>query len=286
MKRRAKKLNEIAVDLEQEGRHEEAERTYLEAIDADPHWAIPLFNLGLLAKRQHRWADSLAYNQRALAIEPTHQGALWNAGIAATALGDWQTARAAWSAYGLEVPEGTGPLEMNLGLVVIRVASCRETLWCHRIDPARARVLSIPLPDSERRYGDLLLHDGAPQGFRRFDGGEIPVFDELERLQPSDFETFELKARIADPEHVRQLGELARDMGLAAEDWTTIRYICEECSKGTPHEHPIPEATPWQPERHIAVATKEISAIDTLLDRWCETTGAVILDPESMEPLQ
>jgi hypothetical protein len=46
----------------------------------------------------------------------------WNLGMAATALGDWKTAREVWSRYGISVPEGAGPIDMNLGLVPIRVS--------------------------------------------------------------------------------------------------------------------------------------------------------------------
>lgn len=278
MKRRAQKLNQAAIDLDEAGFHEEAESKYLEAAAADPKWAVPFFNLGLLTKYQHRWADSLAYNQRALDIEPGKEEALWNAGIAATALEDWQTARSAWRAYGIEIPEGDGPIEMDLGSVVIRVISNSETLWCRRIDPARAVVLNVPLPESGRRYKDLLLHDGAPQGYRRFRGEDVPVFDELQVQRSSDFKTFEHHARVAAPEHVDQLADLALDLEMGAEDWTTIRYVCEACSRGVPHEHPPASALPWQPERRLGLAAKDRASLDLLLERWCSATGAVLLD--------
>lgn len=278
MKRRAERRNATAKDLDEKGWLREAELKYLEAADADPQWAAPLFNLGLLTKRQRRWPESLAYNRRALAIEAHHEGALWNAGIAATALGAWHAAREAWRAYGLPIPDGEGPIDLDLGIVPIRANN--EVVWCQRIDPARAFILSIPFPESGRHYKDLLLHDGAPNGSRWYRGKEVPVFDEIEVLQPSGFDSFTFDAEVADAEHVRLLDELAADAGLAAEDWTTVEILCEACSDGLPHKHHLREATPWTAVRRLVVAAKDEAAVDQLVDRWCAMTGATLVEHE------
>lgn len=96
------------------------------------------------------------------------EGPRWNAGIAATALGDWPTARASWRGQGLPIPDGEGPIDMQLGLCSLRVAGddAVETVFAQRIDPCRARIESVPLPESGRRYGDVILHDGEARGRR------------------------------------------------------------------------------------------------------------------------
>jgi hypothetical protein len=107
----------------------------------------PSHPLGLVRKRQRRWTESLACNLRAAALDPTDEAAWWNAGIAATALGAWASARQAWAAFGIELPPGDGEITMRLGLTPIRLnpQSNDEVVWCTRVDPARAIIHNVLL---------------------------------------------------------------------------------------------------------------------------------------------
>ncbi len=115
-------------------------------------------------------------------LDPKNEPAWWNLGIAATALGDWAAAQRAWAGYGIVIPRGEGPLEMGLGAVPIRIDpnGKPEVVWCARLDPARARIASVPFPESGRGCGDVLLTDGAPRGYREYRGRQVPVLNELE----------------------------------------------------------------------------------------------------------
>lgn len=210
---------------------------YEKAIAADPGWSVPWYNLGLLHKEQHEWPASLRCNQQAVERDSTNEPAWWNLGIAATALGDWIEARRAWTAFGINLPEGTGEIVGDFGSTPIRInpRGNGEVIWTRRIDPARAVVESVPLPESGHRHGDLLLHDGAPNGYRMLNGYEIAVFDELEVLAHSSFGTFEATLTIGCVEDLAALEEACDECGAAAEDWSTIRYICIQCSEGRPH---------------------------------------------------
>ena len=194
--------NEEAIKLQQRGQIAEAVKYYQKATKLWPAWATPWYNLGLLRKELRNWQESLRCNQKAVALDPSEQDAWWNLGIAATALGDWAEARRAWKEFGIEIPEGEGPIEMEIGLTPIRINPYEESevVWCRRIDPARAIIDCVPLPQSEHRYGDLLLHDGAPNGHRKVDGKEVPVFDELQLLTASEFGTFEVIVSGVGPE--------------------------------------------------------------------------------------
>jgi len=277
---RAEKANAKGIALEEKGWHAEAEAAYRKAASLDPSWSVPWFNLGLLAKRQRRWTDSLSFNRHATERNTADEGAWWNLGIAATALGDWATARAAWLGFGLEIPVGEGPLDLDLGFVPIRLAANNEVVWCNRIDPARAIVRSVPLPESERAFGDLLLHDGATNGWRWLHGREVGVFDELQLLGESPHRTFACKARVSSPGDVEALAELAHEAGLAAEDWSTVEFLCEECSRGTPHKHHLHEAPEWRPDRHIGVAAPDRADLDRLLAQWQERAAVSITEVE------
>jgi hypothetical protein len=143
-----------------------------------------------------------------------------------------------------------------------------EVVWCDRIDPCRALVRSVPLPDSGRRYGDLLLHDGEARGKRRFRDEDVSVFDELAVLQPSLFGTWEITVRCANAD---ERDEIMKELGAAdlpCEDWTeSLEMLCKACSLGNPHQHhehqPSSEAA-WQPTRRLAVAAHSEAELQPL----------------------
>src|SRR5262249_5113786 len=235
---------EKAIELEKAGKIAEAMKYYRKAIEAEPHWSVPWYNLGLLHKYQGNWKESLRCNQKAAALDPQNEAAWWNLGIAATAVGNWSEARRAWKTYGISLPEGDGPIENDFGLTPIRLNpdDRGEVVWCRRIDPARAIIENIPLTESGHRYGDLLLHDGAPNGYRQLEGKEVPVFDELELLIPSQFGTYEVTIDGAGSDEIEMLVEMTSASGLFAEDWSAnIRVLCLACSEGRPfddkHKH-------------------------------------------------
>lgn len=233
--------NTRAIRFEEAGQSERAVVNYRRAIRWDRHWSVPWFNLGLLFKRQRNWPESLTHNEQATALNHADEGAWWNLGIAATALGEWRKARAAWRACGIEVPDGDGPPELDFGPVPIRLnpAEDAEVVWCKRIDPARGVILNVPLPRSNHRCGDLLLHDGSQEGSRVWRGVEAPVFNELELLQPSPLGTYVVEISGLDDSGAKALIERASEEHLEAEDWSlNIRYLCKECGEGrVDHAH-------------------------------------------------
>ncbi len=205
------------------GEYAAAEGHYREAARLAPEWAAPHFNLGIAYKQLGRWRECLDAGLRACALTPgSGEACWWNLGIAATALGDWATARRAWRAFGITVPDGEGPLDMRLGGVPIRIAveSAPEVVWCHRLDPARARIANIPQPKTGRRHGDLLLTDGAPVGRRQLGSRQVPVFEELAVLEASSSRTIILAVTAPTPADTAALQDLIEKAGWAWEDWT------------------------------------------------------------------
>ncbi len=256
-----------------EGRIAEAEAMYRRAIDADPSWSVPHYNLGLLYKYAGRWGDSLASNRRAIELDPGDEGATWNLGIAATALGDWKTARHAWELCGIQIPAGEGPIFADYGLVPIRLDpnGRAEVVWARRIDPARARIANIPYPESGHRFGDVILHDGAAVGERRISGKTVPVFNALALVEASDYQTFVVWAPNAAPSAIHSLVELAAEDDCFVEDWSSsVRYICAKCSKGpAPPEHRHSEREPGQPVQP-ALAARDLAEALRLAQSWSE----------------
>ena len=231
------------------------------------------YMLGLAHKYQRNWSLSLAANQRAVELE-SEQGSHWNAGIAATAVGDWPEARRQWVACGLNVTPGEGPIEDNYGTVSVRINpwADAETLYARRIDPARAYLMNVPLPKSGYRFRDLVLHDGAKTGERQFSGKTVPVFNAMQRLQQSDFMTFAAFVSCPTAEDCDDLCERsAPGIGLA-EDWSGISYYCLRCSYGSPHDHAKDKPdSDWDPDRSIGIAAQSRTAVERLLAQWAES---------------
>lgn len=216
------------------------------------------FEAGMYSKARADWSESAARNARAVQLfdagdDQAFEGenpAAWNLGIAATALADWPTARRAWTAYGVDgLGEGEGPIDVDLGTVPIRLNPDRPSLahqvspdlgdtavvWCWRRSPAHAVIASVPLPESGHRFRDVLLHDGEPKGSRLLRGQEVPVFDELARLETSELSTWQARL-LGDvgAEDLDVLADLLGSRGFGVDNWSGIRLFCAECSQGSP----------------------------------------------------
>lgn len=228
---------------------------------------------GLAHKYLLDWPSSLHHNLRAIAsAEEMGEAEHWNAAIAATALEDWTQARKLWTACGLRIPEGQGPIDADYGVAVVRLNPWHggETVFMRRIDPVRARLLNVPLPESGHRFGDIVLHDGASTGRRRYRDGEVPVFNALARLAPSEFRTFAVFARCGSRDDLDALLD-ATGPGIGySEDWTdNVAYYCMRCSYGAPHDHAEdPGESDWEPDRNLGIAAQSLRSVEKLLEDW------------------
>jgi hypothetical protein len=281
---RAEAVNARASRLEERGKREEAIRLYQEAVALAPRWAAPLYNLGLLFKNARQWEESLKYNQQATRIDPNHQPAWWNLGIAATALGRWDVARSAWRGFGVTVPDGDGPVDLPCGFGPIRLnpEGDAEVVWAERIDPARAVLASIPFPESGHRWGDVVLNDGAPVGYRQYHGEEFPVLNALELLERSAFATHVARVQMPNNRaYVENLVNTAADKGGCAEDWSTsTRILCKACSEGRPHATHDTLAAPKDGIHLIGIAARDRDHAMEILSAW--ETGLEDVEVESL----
>jgi hypothetical protein len=233
--------------------------------------AIIAYNLGLEAKYQGDWTTSLEQNQLAAKLNPKDQATWWNLGIAATALSDWSEARRAWDKCGIPLSD-TGPeISWDPCTACVRLdpAGAAEVVWGSRIDPARITVLNVPLASSNRRYGDILVHDGAQEGTRTSRGRDFPVFNELAIWRTSSYSTFEVDLFVPTKLSFEELEERCRVADLWVEDWASVRTLCAECSRGNPSEH---SCTSEQGERAgmFGFAARSEQVLRQLLQDWLE----------------
>lgn len=156
-------------------------------------------------------------------------------------------------------------------------------MWCHRIDPARARIDSIPTPGTGRRYHDLVLHDGEPKGKRKYGEDILSVFDELCVLEASRFRTWGVQLVAPTEEDVIDLYRTVAnsDSEAALEDWTaSLHIMCKQCSEGEPHpEHDHPRDKRWVPERRLGVATEDDGVFE-MIAAWARGKGRAASEPE------
>jgi hypothetical protein len=245
------------------------------------------FNLGLAYKLKRDWPNSVRCNRRAAELEPASKEAHWNLGVAASALRDWATARAAWRGIALDPPPGNGPPEFsNLGITPIRLNATRdgagETVWGTRVDPCRARIDSVPLPESGHRWRDVVLHDVVPNGQRQVGEHTWSVFDELIRMDPSDAPTFESHVTVPTDADGAALNELFAELDVGAEDWTdSLQFVCAQCSLSNVHQHASPDnGTPIRMVVRRFGFGGDPDVIVGGLERW-----AAAGDDRSFEPL-
>lgn len=283
---RASRANERGLELNEEGRKSEAIAEYERACRLDPGWSTPFYNLGLVYKYSGDWQLSLQQNQRAVELDASDRAAWWNLGIAATALGQWDVARFAWRGAGVKIPEGEGPIDYPCGRTPIRLnpKAESEVVWSERLDPARAVIRSIPLPESGFRFGDIVLNDGAANGYRKLDGHDVPVFDCLEVLQPSNCSTCVAEIELspsdtgADSSAIERLVELAEERGLAAEDWTAgLEVLCKACSEGRPHDAHERAPREIKGPHRVALAAPEPERARALLADWAAQSHEVTI---------
>jgi hypothetical protein len=117
----------------------------------------------------------------------------------------------------------------------------------------------VPLPASDRRFGDVVLHDGESRGKRRLGDALIPVFDELQLLSRSEYGTWRVTVECQSATERDALLALFDDADGSVEDWTeSIVVLCSKCSLGEPHdEHDERPDQAWRPHRELGLALRD-----------------------------
>ncbi|MDX3134446.1 tetratricopeptide repeat protein [Streptomyces europaeiscabiei] len=225
------------------------------------------YDAALGHKFLRNWDKAYELGIQAAARAPRGEGdpAYWNLGIAATIRRDWATARDAWTGFGIEVPDGEGEIDGRFGQACVRLDTDgrREVVWIDRLCPTRGRVMNVPVTGG-RRYGEIVLHDGRPNGERVVDGTTFPVFDELLLFEPSDLPTFQVTVAAGDPADLEALTTLFADHDFGAEPAGSLTTHCACCSEGTLHKEP---RTTRAGAQRVFVAAPEGEA-RRLLDQW------------------
>jgi hypothetical protein len=248
--RRVAELLEAAVRRDPDGPHSQA------------YW----FDAALAYKFLRNWPKAYELGREAARRAPRNEQdpAYWNLGIAATVLRDWVTARDAWLGYGVPLPPGEGEIVEDFGVACLRIETRegQEVVWARRLCPTRARVVSVPF-DLTRRFGEVVLHDGAPNGERYVDGRRYPVFDEIALFTPSEVATLSATVTGSTSGDLDALLGSFTDRDLGAELVGSGQMLCKCCSEGA-----------QQVNRHVPVGRHTVllgapeRRARALLDAW------------------
>jgi hypothetical protein len=228
-------------------------------VPADAHCARMQ---GAVRKYLREWGGALERSLHALALRAAagedDPEARWNAGIAATALGDWAEARRQWTACGIALPAGQGPVDARFGVAALRLEPWGHpaTVFARRIDPVRAQLIGVPPPECGYRYGDIVLHDCVPLGERRFLQSRVPLYAALQRLIVSEYPGFAASVTCPAQDDLDALLAM-RVPGIAyAEDWAATDARDEAMQRRTRHR--------------IGVAAQSRRSVLRLIERWRE----------------
>lgn len=254
-----------------------AVKLYKMAARYAPNWAEPPFRLGRLYALRAEWKPSYHYSRLATELDPRHEDGWQNLALAATALSDWRTARSAWNKLGYSFRLEDRALELDMGIVALQLPRREgaEIVWARSLDPARAVLESIPQPGSEFRYGDVLLHDREPCGYRAVRGGTIQVFEARDRLQRGHFKTFVAVLHTGNRADVATLDRMCLDQQIGFDNWTgTIRQLSIDSYDRLPEYFDSDFLQRADPESFvIGLAANEQYEIEQTLENWRIITG-------------
>ncbi|MFK7935129.1 MAG: tetratricopeptide repeat protein [Saprospiraceae bacterium] len=268
-----KEIFEYAKHYDRLGDHYNAIKLFKKLVRLSPEWSVPYQYLGSIYKTRKEWKPSFHYIQKAIEADPQDKESWCNLGIVATAMKRWQIARVAWNETGYDFnPKKETAIDAPMGSVPVRLNPNRqsEIIWATRIDPARAYIESIPHPQSGKRYRDLILIDGAEQGYRIVDNRRLPVYDELSVLQSSRYRTYAVELAEVTPNDIDVLDRLCLAADLGFDNWTkATRSVVAQQSGRLPEYYNDLLDEEWNGDAYvIGIAAKSEAELLALLKNW------------------
>lgn len=248
----------LAMALRMTGAQDDAEALMRmrRAVDARPDDGELWYKLGLLHKWRGRWPEGVEANRRALELGNDTEGVRWNLAICATGARDGALALQMARSFGAKVEDGddglpTGRFEhvqvrvSTLGegidprAHVVGTENNFENLWIERKSLCHGVIINATINDLVVDYGDVVLFDGAPVGYRTAGERRVPRFPLLQRLSEGEYHRFWFIAQQPKSEAMQQLSD-------PNEAWTfyvhseQVRWLCRGCATNepdAPHEH-------------------------------------------------
>lgn len=233
-------------------------------IRLEPDWLPPFMLLAAVYKRRREWKQVLYYCKKAVALHALDKDRWWDLGIAAAALSKDRLAKSVWQKFTPPAPPGA--------LISLRLehSGLFELTWAKTLDPVRARLFSIPHPDSDLQYQDIVLFDREQVGINISGKRKVPVFPVLGRIKRSFFQTYTCVLHQTTAHSIQMLEALCADAGIGFEIWTDASWAKTVSVAGK-----IPEyfgkqvfSSPADAAVWVALASKTESDILQVLSNW------------------
>lgn len=152
--------------------------------------ALRLLAMSLM--QQQRFAEAAETYARLAEELPEESAPRWDYLTAASAAGDWQGVRRMAAAMGMELPEGDGAPDMQLGWVLIRSIENGEPLdyYAMRSGPTDAVIMENAPPRFQQRSGDHVAFDAQallpPPEDEQEQQNFIPTFMAVHTIKPGE----------------------------------------------------------------------------------------------------
>ena len=244
-----------------------AVKLYKRVIKMAPDWSAPFSFLSRIYKVRKEWQTSLHYSQKAVEHNPFDEQSWKHLGLAATALRKWEVAKDAWRQLGYQLLASKAMPALSPELITVRLNPKEhpEIVIAQRVDPVRARIISIPQPSSMRGYRDLILIDSEPSGHHYLDGQRYPIFDELQYIRPSLNYTFSVILNTLERSDIDLLQQLCLKSSIGFDNWTKAYRLAASGTDILDNNY-IEDELPQQ--YVVALAAESDKEVINVLENW------------------
>lgn len=245
-------------------------KLYKRIIKLQPQWLPPYLQLRTIYKRRREWKPAYHYTKRALSLDSAHSDVWWDLGIAATALKKWRIAKNVWSKFNF--PSTFSAEDREFCALHLSNGKQFELVWARPLCPARAEILSIPLPESRQRYRDIVLYDRQELKGHSIAGREkLPVFNFLGHWKHSSYHTFSCELYTRREKDIQSMESLCRQAGYGFENWSNSSLnFSPAIRKGVPEFYTFKEQTEALANdiQKVAIAAHRRREVELLLQQW------------------
>jgi len=263
---KTQQLLQAAHQYEQLGDVYHATKLYRAVIKLTPEHSFPYQQLSKIYRQRREWKPTLYYSQEAIKRN-TYEQIIWNnLATAATALEKWELAKTALQKIAVSIPvHSSKPIPIR-----IRTRSRRlEIVWTLPLQQLCAKIISIPSPESGRRYGEVILYDWNNNEKHIVGNKTHRVFLEIERFKKSFYRTFSVLLHTDHSSAIQKLEELCYNQQLGFENWSNLQHqltIQTENRAAEYYEYPSQESNIGY--QLIAIAALEKQQVEGVLKIW------------------
>ncbi len=273
----AEQLYRLVVEYDRRGDVYNAVKLCKRLARLAPDWSVPFAFLSRTYRSRMEWKPTFHYCLKAVEHNNFDENLWETLGIAATVLGEWETARYAWNQLGFHFKSTTEELHLDLGLVPVRLnpTTQPEIVAARRIDPVRASIESIPQPSSGRRYKDLILVENKPNptgtsGQFFHQSKKLPIHNELQLLKSSNWHTFSVLLHTPSQTDVDTLANLCLSANLGFDNWSNATRFFQPNIHRNVAEY-FDQTIFGKQEREVflvAIAAKQLGDVSAVLESW------------------